>query len=112
MTGTYALRGSTTMLRRNLRHSATVSAAQQIGGSLGTALLTTIAASAVTSYVTSAHVHATRLMLVHAAVHGDTTAFAWAAAIFAAGALIAGALFERGTRALMADAGAAPAIAH
>ena len=92
--------------------SATVSAAQQIGGSLGTALLTTIAASAITSYITSAHTHPTRLLIAHAAVHGDTTAFAWAAAFFAAGAVIAAALFERGTKALRVPAAAAPATAH
>jgi MFS family permease len=92
--------------------SATVSACQQIGGSLGTALLTTIATSAITGYITSAHTHPTPLLIAHAAVHGDTTAFAWAAAIFAAGALIAAALFERGTKALRVDAAAAPATAH
>ncbi len=92
--------------------SATVSASQQIGGSLGTALLTTIAASGVTSYIASANAHPTRLLLAQAAVHGDTTAFAWAAAIFAAGAVIAAALFERGTTALRVDARTAPAVAH
>jgi hypothetical protein len=94
--------------------SATVSACQQIGGALGTALLTTIAASATTSYLTSAHAHPTPLLLAHAAVRGDSTAFAWAAAIFVAGAVIAAALFERGTKALNADAdaAAAPATAH
>ena len=39
--------------------SATVSASQQIGGSLGTALLSTIATSAITSYITGAHTHPT-----------------------------------------------------
>ena len=92
--------------------SATVSASQQIGGSLGTALLTTIEGNAVTSYLTSAHAHPTRLLLAHAAVHGATTAFAWAAAIFAAGAVIAAALFERGTKALIVHGAAAPATAH
>jgi MFS transporter len=92
--------------------SATVSASQQIGGSLGTALLTTIAASAIGNYTTSAHTHPTRLLLTRAAVHGDTSAFAWAAAIFAVGAVLAAALFERGTKALRLDAAAAPATAH
>ena len=92
--------------------SATVSASQQIGGSLGTALLSTVAASAITSYITGAHTHPTRLLIAHAAVHGDTTAFAWAAAIFAAGAVIAASLYGRGTRALTVDANAAPATAH
>ena len=65
-----------------------------------------------TSYITSAHAHPTRLLLAHAAVHGDTTAFAWAAAIFAAGAVIAACLFERGTKALTIDERTAPATAH
>jgi EmrB/QacA subfamily drug resistance transporter len=92
--------------------SATVSASQQIGGSLGTALLSTIATSALTSYITGAHAHVSQALIAHAAVHADTTAFAWAAAIFAIGAVIAGSLFERGTKALQVDAVAAPAMAH
>jgi EmrB/QacA subfamily drug resistance transporter len=92
--------------------SATVSAAQQIGGSLGTALLSTVASSALTGYVAAAHAHPTRLLIAHAAVHGDTTAFAWAAAIFAIGAIVAGALFEHGTKALELEPAAAPAVAH
>jgi EmrB/QacA subfamily drug resistance transporter len=92
--------------------SATVSASQQIGGSLGTALLSTVATSALTSYVTSGHAHATRLLLAHAAVHGYVTAFTWAAAIFAIGAILSGALFEPGTKALEVEPAAAPALAH
>jgi hypothetical protein len=92
--------------------SATVSACQQIGGSLGTALLSTIATSAITSYISSAHTHPTDLLVARAAVHGDTTAFAYAAAIFAAGAVIAAALFEPGTKALIVDPRPAPATAH
>jgi EmrB/QacA subfamily drug resistance transporter len=92
--------------------SATVSASQQIGGSLGTALLSTVAASALTNYITSAHAHPTGLLLAHAAVRGDTTAFAWAAVIFGAGAVIAASLFERGTKALRIEADAAPATAR
>jgi EmrB/QacA subfamily drug resistance transporter len=92
--------------------SATVSASQQIGGSLGTALLSTIATSALTSYITGAHAHVTQALIAHAAVHADTTAFAWAAAIFAIGAVLAGSLFERGTKALEVEPGMAPALAH
>ena len=65
--------------RRRGRVGDRVSLPARIGGSLGTALLSTIAASALTSYVAGAHEHPTRLLLAHAAVHGDTTAFAWAA---------------------------------
>jgi EmrB/QacA subfamily drug resistance transporter len=92
--------------------SATVSASQQIGGSLGTALLSTIATSALTTYITGAHAHVSQALIAHAAVHADTTAFAWAAAIFAIGAVISGSLFERGTKALEVEPGMAPALAH
>jgi hypothetical protein len=92
--------------------SATVSAAQQVGGSLGIALLSTVASSAVTSFITTAHTHLTPMLIAHAAVHGDTTAFAWAAAMFAVGAITSGALFERGTKALRFEAAAAPVAAH
>jgi EmrB/QacA subfamily drug resistance transporter len=68
--------------------SALVNTGQQIGGSIGTALLSTLAASAATSFI--AHGPAA------AAVHGYTTAFWWAAAIFAAGAVICGLLLRGG----------------
>ncbi len=92
--------------------SATVSASQQIGGSLGTAVFSTIATSAVGSYIAGAHTSPTRLLAAHAAVHGDTTGFAWAAVMFVLGAVIAAALFERGTRALTVDPSAVAATAH
>jgi EmrB/QacA subfamily drug resistance transporter len=63
--------------------SAMVNTSQQIGGSIGTSLLSTIYASAVASYLTS-HAHVRGLAL-SAQVHGDTTAFWWAAGIFALG---------------------------
>ena len=92
--------------------AATFNASQQIGGSLGTALLSTIASSALASYIRGAHSHPTPLLLAHAAVHDDTTAFACAAAILATGAAIAAALCEHGTNALRIDATATPATAH
>ena len=92
--------------------SATVSAAQQIGGSLGTALLSTVATSALGSFIAAAHARPTALLVANAAVHGDTTAFGWAAAIFLAGAIIAAALFEHGTKALEFEPAAAAAMAH
>jgi EmrB/QacA subfamily drug resistance transporter len=67
--------------------SAMVNTSQQVGGSVGTALLSTIFASAVTSYVAS-HAH-TRGLAAAAAVHGYTTAFGWAAALFVVGLLVA-----------------------
>jgi EmrB/QacA subfamily drug resistance transporter len=66
--------------------SAMVNTSQQIGGSVGTSLLSTIYASAVASYVAS-HLHARGLALA-AQVHGDTRAFWWAAGIFGVGFLL------------------------
>jgi len=73
--------------------SATVNASQQIGGSLGTALLSTIAATSVSSSI--AGLRPTPALLAHATVRGYTTAFAWAAAIFAVGAVVSGLLYAR-----------------
>jgi MFS family permease len=67
--------------------SAMVNTSQQVGGSVGTALLSTIFASAVTSY-TVGHLHTTDLANA-AAVHGYTTAFWWAVGIFVLAFLLA-----------------------
>ena len=74
--------------------SATVNTAQQVGGSLGTALLNTIATTATASFV--AGKAASPAITAEAAVHGYITAFWWAAAIFAAGAVICGLLLQPG----------------
>ncbi|HWE10752.1 MAG TPA: MFS transporter [Solirubrobacteraceae bacterium] len=70
--------------------SALANTAPQIGGSIGTALLSTLAASATSSYLPGTRASAN--LVARAAVHGYTTAFWWSAAIFAAGALITGLL--------------------
>jgi EmrB/QacA subfamily drug resistance transporter len=67
--------------------SAMVNTSQQIGGSIGTSLLSTIYASAVAGYLTG-HSRAAGLASV-AQVHGDTTAFWWAAGVFGVGVLLA-----------------------
>jgi len=67
--------------------SAMVNTSQQVGGSVGTSLLSTIFASAVASY-TADHLHTTGLANA-AAVHGYTTAFWWAVGIFALAFLLA-----------------------
>jgi MFS family permease len=72
--------------------SALVNATQQVGGSLGTALLNTVAASAAATYLT-AHVHA-KLAMQKAAVHGYTTAFTVSAALLATAAIVAWALIR------------------
>ena len=67
--------------------SAMVNTSQQVGGSVGTALLSTLFASAVSSYASS-HAHSAGLAAA-ATIHGYTTAFYWAAAIFGVGLLVA-----------------------
>ena len=67
--------------------SAMVNTSQQVGGSVGASLLSTIFASAVASYAAS-HLHAAGVANA-AAVHGYTTAFWWALGIFAIGFLLA-----------------------
>ena len=80
--------------------SATVNTAQQVGGSLGTALLNTVATTATTSFI-AGKVASPGVEAV-ATVHGYTTAFWWAAAIFAAGAAVCGLLLRRGDTLLKA----------
>ncbi|WP_055590767.1 MFS transporter [Peterkaempfera griseoplana] len=67
--------------------SAMVNTSQQVGGSIGTALLNTIAASATTSWLVS---HGGDPKLVNqAAVHGYATAIWWAVGILALSSAIA-----------------------
>jgi len=80
--------------------SATVTVGQQLGASIGTSLLNTIFASAVTSFI-AAHAASgagvsRRALAGLAVAHGYDTAFWWIAGIFAAGAIICGALLRRG----------------
>jgi EmrB/QacA subfamily drug resistance transporter len=80
--------------------SATVTVGQQLGASIGTSLLNTIFASAVTSYLTlhiaSARVIGRTALTGLALAHGYDTAFWWIAGIFACGAIAGGALFRSG----------------
>jgi MFS family permease len=72
--------------------AALVNSSNQVGGSLGAALLNTIAASAAASYLTR---NATHVSQQSATVHGDTIAFTFLAALFAAGAVITALLYPR-----------------
>jgi EmrB/QacA subfamily drug resistance transporter len=67
--------------------SAMVNTSQQIGGSVGLALLSTLSASAAANYAKS-HTLAHGLAAA-AAIHGYTTAFTWAAGIFSLGLVLA-----------------------
>jgi EmrB/QacA subfamily drug resistance transporter len=72
--------------------SAMTNTSQQIGASIGTALLNTIAATATVSYL------ATRVRTVHAVtaatVHGYAVASGWAAGILALAAVVGGSLIN------------------
>jgi predicted MFS family arabinose efflux permease len=90
--------------------SALVNTGQQVGGSVGTALLSTLAASAASTYAT-AH-GAAADVAAQAAVHGYTTAFMWAAAVFAVGALISWLLLPSGAPDVAPGAAVEPVFAH
>jgi EmrB/QacA subfamily drug resistance transporter len=74
--------------------SAMVNTSQQVGGSIGTALLNTLAATAAADYVAS-HLPGTAEVAAQAAVSSYATAYWWGAGFFAVGAVIAALLFRR-----------------
>ena len=90
--------------------SALVNTGQQIGGSIGTALLSTLAASAASGFAADRRPSAE--LVQAAAVHGYTTAFLWSAAIFAIGALVSWALLSGGAPEADAEAAAEAVFAH
>jgi EmrB/QacA subfamily drug resistance transporter len=96
--------------------SATLNTGQQIGGSIGTSLLNTVFASAVAHYLaghlspaTMVHGHPAPSLLGMSLIHGYTTGFWIAAAIFGAGAVICGTLFRSGPLSATTPAAAEPA---
>lgn len=72
--------------------SATVNTSQQVGGSIGTALLNTIATSSATAFVAAHLTDPSRRNLVirEGIVRGYTVALWWAAAVFLLAAVVAG----------------------
>jgi EmrB/QacA subfamily drug resistance transporter len=88
--------------------SATLNTFQQIGGSFGTALLSTIFASAVKDGIADRGPGAAAAQL--AAVDGSTSVFWGSAVIFAAGAVITGLLYRPGRPII--EVGDAPVLAH
>jgi len=98
--------------------SATLNTGQQVGGSIGTSLLNTIFASAVARYLTShlspatvVHGHPAPSLTGMSLIHGYTTGFWVAAAIFGVGAVTCGTLFRSGPLRASGPAAAAPARA-
>jgi EmrB/QacA subfamily drug resistance transporter len=88
--------------------SAMVNTSQQVGGSIGTAVLSTLANTAAASFVVGQR--PTASVLADAAVHGYTTAFWWAAGIFAVGAAVTGLVVRSG--APQYAPAAEPVLAH
>ena len=88
--------------------SAMVNTAQQIGGSIGTALLNSLATAALTSYLVGKNA-SSQIVQANAAIHSYIVAFWWAAAIFGVGAIICGLILKAG-KPDPADPDAAPAI--
>jgi len=88
--------------------SAMVNTSQQVGGSIGTALLNTLSASAVSSYLASRQPNPA--VIAEASVHGYTTAFWWSAGIFLLGAVVTGIVLRRGVPEV--DPAAEPVLAH
>ena len=72
--------------------SATTNTSQQVGASVGTALLNTVAATATAAYLTT-HAHTSR-SVADATVHGFAVASGWAAASFILGAIVGGILIN------------------
>jgi EmrB/QacA subfamily drug resistance transporter len=74
--------------------AATLNTAQQVGGSIGTSLLNTLAAGAATSYLVGRAPTPSNLQA--ALVHSYTTAFLWSSLVFVAGAVVAGLVLQLG----------------
>ncbi|MBO9532502.1 MAG: MFS transporter [Solirubrobacteraceae bacterium] len=91
--------------------SAMVNTSQQVGGSIGTAALSTIAASAMTDSLAAATARSPEV-LATAAIHGYTSAFTWAAGIFLFGAVATSLLLPGGRLTHGAAPNAEPAVAH
>ncbi|SEO64885.1 MFS transporter [Actinacidiphila rubida] len=74
--------------------SAAVNTMQQVGGSIGTALLNTLAASAATHYLSGKK--PTPDVLAQAQLHSYSTAYWWSAGLFAVGAVLALLMYRKG----------------
>ncbi|MET7473270.1 MFS transporter [Streptomyces sp. NPDC005648] len=75
--------------------SATVNAMQQIGGSIGTALLNTLATSAATDYLAGRNPRDPAVQ-AHAGLEAYSTAYGWSAVFFAVGLIVSFLLYRRG----------------
>lgn len=90
---------------------ALVNTSQQVGGSIGTALLNTLVATTATDYL-AAHAPATAAVRATAAVHGYATAYWVGAAFFAVGGVLAAVVFRRRGQGLALHTQSEPAAAQ
>jgi len=95
--------------------SAMVNTSQQVGGSIGVALLNTLAATTATEYLAS-HGTVTAAIAGDAAVASYATAYWWSAGFFIFGAVLSAFLFRRRSQGLNLShtpvAEAEPVLAH
>ncbi|MEP6953854.1 MAG: MFS transporter [Solirubrobacteraceae bacterium] len=90
--------------------SAMVNTAQQVGGSLGTAFLSTIFATAVRNYAEGRRPGPA--VLAQASMQGYTTAFYCSAVIFLVGAIVCGSLLRNNVAARQGAPAGEPVLAH
>ncbi|MDP9345149.1 MAG: MFS transporter [Actinomycetota bacterium] len=90
--------------------SAMVNTAQQVGGSIGTAFLSTIFATAVRNFAEGRRPGAG--VVAEASMHGYTTAFYFSAAIFVVGALVCAALLRNPVAVAHEAPAGEPVLAH
>ncbi|MBB3082795.1 MFS transporter [Geodermatophilus sabuli] len=90
--------------------SAVLNATQQVGASIGTALLATLSVGAITDYMTDVATSGgdpqDPAVALQAQVEGYTTAFTWAAALLVLGALVSAVLIKATKEDLPADSDA------
>jgi EmrB/QacA subfamily drug resistance transporter len=93
--------------------SAVLNATQQVGASIGTALLATLSVGAITDFFTGVATSGGNpqdpAVALQAQVEGYTTAFTWAAALLVAGALVSALLIQATKEDLPTDS---EAVAH
>lgn len=85
--------------------SAMINTSQQIGGSLGAALLNTIAISSATTFAAAHAKHYGSQIAVYAQVHGFTTTFKWGAGFLFACALVSALMINVGKDSLVEHEG-------
>jgi hypothetical protein len=88
--------------------SAMVNTSQQVGGSIGTSLLNTLATSAAASYLVGKR--PTPAVAAQAQLHSFSVAYWWSSGFFAVGFVVTLLLYRRGApRSLASDPNAQPA---